>query len=133
MVGFEKAAGSGAGQPPFACLEGGVVTTKRVRSRRLLSERLLEALTSEVDALEAQSDEGAEPMSGKARIDAIGQLTRTLEKLLELKQLETVNRKQASEGDDAETQRLRGELLRRLKALDARRQEAGRLIEGTPC
>lgn len=72
-------------------------------------------------------------MSGKARIDAIGQLTRTLEKLLELKRLETVNRKQASEGDDAETQRLRGELLRRLKALDARRQEAGRLIEGTPC
>ncbi len=67
--------------------------------------------------------------SAKERIDALGQLTRTLEKLLDLKRLE----KLASEGgqaDEAETRRLRAELLSRLKSLDKRRREGATLFVG---
>ena len=67
--------------------------------------------------------------SAKERIDALGQLTRTLEKLLDLKRLE----KLASEGgqaDEAETRRLRAELLARLKSLDMRRREGATLFVG---
>lgn len=95
--------------------------------RPLLSERLLTVLRREMDALEA--DDEAPPGAGKGRIDAVAQMTRTLEKLLELKRLEAL---EARGGDDpdGETVRLRGELLQRLKALDARRRDGPSLFDG---
>jgi hypothetical protein len=97
-----------------------------LEQRPLLSERLLTVLRREMDALDA--DEEAPPGGGKGRIDAVGQMTRTLEKLLELKRLEAL---EARGGDDpdGETVRLRGELLQRLKALDARRRDGAVLFD----
>jgi hypothetical protein len=114
---------------------------------RLLSDRLLRALTQELAQLEAARParrRGAEageeaPLrtadakgDAKARIEAIGHLTRSLEKLLELREIEALGRSAAAEGDDAETERLRAEMLKRLRALDARRVEGGGLFAPGP-
>ncbi|WP_062113766.1 hypothetical protein [Aureimonas sp. AU40] len=110
---------------------------------KLLSDRLLRALTEELAQLEAgrptrrrgtDGDENTPLRSadGKARIEAIGQLTRSLEKLLELREIEALGRSAAAEGDDVETERLRAEMLKRLRALDARRAERGGLFAPGP-
>ncbi|MEF2073822.1 hypothetical protein [Consotaella aegiceratis] len=75
----------------------------------------------------------AKPAAGvgadlKARIEAIGQMTRTLEKLLELKQLEALAMRGADDADDAETLRLREEMMKRLKAIDAQRLDGAGLF-----
>ncbi|WP_157944516.1 hypothetical protein [Mangrovicella endophytica] len=71
-----------------------------------------------------------DPHSGaKERIEAIGQLTRTLEKLLELRRLEALAQAGANEASDAETVALRQEMLKRLKALDARRRAGPSLFD----
>lgn len=71
---------------------------------------------------------GAKPAAGrggfKERADALILLTRTLEKLLELRALEA----SAGEDDEAETLRLREAFMRRLRALDARRAGGPRLF-----
>lgn len=109
------------------------------RGAALLSGRLLRVLTREMDALERASDaarpkpaedgggEGAADAAGsKARIEAVGQMTRTLEKLLDLRRLEALA--VSGDSDDAEAARLREELLRRLRALDARRRAGATLF-----
>ncbi|MEH6718918.1 MAG: hypothetical protein V7704_08575 [Aurantimonas endophytica] len=71
---------------------------------------------------------GAKRMGSKERIEHIGQMAKVLEKLLELRRLETL----AAAGgpqDDAEAARLGAELLSRLRSLDARRQR-GELLFG---
>ncbi|MBB3949322.1 hypothetical protein [Aureimonas jatrophae] len=94
----------------------GETKTTRVPPPRL-SERLLRALTQEIELLEGDASEGA---GGKARVEAISLLARTLEKLLDLSRLE---REPATEGAAGEGERLRKELMRRLRALH--RREAG--------
>lgn len=73
----------------------------------------------------------AEPSGAdlKGRVEAIGQMTRTLEKLLELQRLEALAARSAGEADAAETERLREELMRRLRAIDARREGGPRLFD----
>ncbi len=119
---------------------------KRVGARTLLSDRLLRALTQELARLEAgrparrkagagEEGEAAGPGRGadaKARIEAIGQLTRSLEKLLELREIEALRHRADSEGDDVETERLRAEMLKRLRAMDARRASGGGLFGEAP-
>ncbi|MBB4004197.1 hypothetical protein [Aurantimonas endophytica] len=71
---------------------------------------------------------GAKRMGPKERIEHIGQMAKVLEKLLELRRLETL----AAAGgpqDDAEAARLGAELLSRLRSLDARRRH-GELLFG---
>ncbi len=101
----------------------------------LLSERLFAALTAEVGALEKRprrvSETPGEPVpkktaseragEAKARVEAISQLTRTLEKLLELRQLEALSRETGRLEDTVQADALRAEMLKRLKAIDARR------------
>ena len=65
----------------------------------------------------------------KERIDVLGQLTRTLEKLLDLKRLERLA-SESGQTDEAETRRLRAEFLARLKSLDRRRREGPTLFVG---
>lgn len=70
----------------------------------------------------------AKRMGPKERIEHIGQMAKVLEKLLELRRLETL----AAAGgpqDDAEAARLGAELLSRLRSLDARRRH-GELLFG---
>ena len=93
----------------------------------LLSERLLSVLRREMAALEAEDE--APPGGAKGRIEAVGQMTRTLEKLLELKRLEALA-EHGGDDPDGETVRLRAEMLRRLKALDARRRDGPVLFDG---
>ncbi|RIY01282.1 hypothetical protein D3218_07890 [Aureimonas flava] len=109
----------------------------------LLSERLFAALTAEVSALERRprrvADKPGEPVpkktaaersaEAKARVEAISQLTRTLEKLLDLRQLEALARETGRREDEAEAEGLRTEMLRRLRAIDARRGGAPGLFE----
>ncbi len=64
--------------------------------------------------------------SFKERADALGLLTRTLEKLLELR----VQEASAGRDDEAETLRLREDFMRQLRALDARRVGGPRLFAG---
>ena len=64
----------------------------------------------------------------KDRAEALGQLTRTLEKLLELKRLETLAGQGGTE-DRAETERLRAEFLTALRNLDARRRAGPTLFD----
>ena len=113
----------------------------------LLSDRLFALLMREVERLEREDkDEG--PMSReradgdasvpaaksrvpargsfKERADALSLLTRTLEKLLELRVLEA----SAGRDDETETLRLREEFMRRLRSLDARRIGGPRLFAG---
>ncbi|KQQ85857.1 hypothetical protein [Aureimonas sp. Leaf324] len=111
----------------------------------LLSERLFAALTAEVSALEKRprrvSETPGEPMpkktaseragEAKARVEAISQLTRTLEKLLELRQLEALSRETGRREDTAQADALRAEMLKRLKAIDARRGGAPGLFEAS--
>lgn len=102
-----------------------------MESGALLSERLMRALTIEVRALEkaskalraraAETGEADPAPGAKARVEAISQSARTLEKLLELQRLEALQQKTDSEDDAAETDRLRAEMLKRLRAMDARR------------
>ena len=95
-----------------------------------LSERLLAVLTGEMAALEAECAGGDGPPGGaKGRIEAVGQMTRTLEKLLELKRLEVLEARGGEDGD-GETARLRAEMLRRLQSLDARRRGGPMLFDG---
>ncbi len=116
----------------------------RAKAGKLLSDRLLRALTQEMTALEAarpakrkrgaegetEADGASRPADTKARIEAIGHLTRSLEKLLELRQIETLGLTAQAEGDDAATERLREEMLKRLRALDARRPVGASLFDG---
>ena len=113
------------------------------------SDRLMAVLRREIDDLhdsvqENDPDTGRAPADGldaaggtgrrrravgaKERIDALGQLTRTLEKLLELKRLEGVAAQGEAAGE-AETARLRAELLDRLRSLDARRRAGPTLFD----
>ena len=112
---------------------------KRARPKTLLSDRLLRALTQELARLEkgrpargrSSEEAGGAAMLGvdaKARIEAIGHLTRSLEKLLELREIEALGHRADEDGDDAETERLRDEMLKRLRALDARRPGGGGLF-----
>lgn len=55
-------------------------------------------------------------------------MTRTLEKLLELRRLEMLAAQGGAE-DEAETARLREELLNRLRSLDARRRAGPALFD----
>ncbi|MEX6505630.1 hypothetical protein [Jiella sp. M17.18] len=64
----------------------------------------------------------------KERTDALSQLTRTLEKLLELKRLEMLAQQGGAE-DAAETERLRAELLAGLRSLDGRRRAGPTLFD----
>ncbi|WP_416356023.1 hypothetical protein ACLNGM_18250 [Aureimonas phyllosphaerae] len=109
----------------------------------LLSERLFAALTAEVSALEKRPRRVAETPGvpvpkkttaerageAKARVEAISQLTRTLEKLLELRRLEALSRETGRREDTAEADALRAEMLKRLRAIDARRGGAAGLFE----
>lgn len=90
--------------------------TSRVPPPRL-SERLLQALTQEIELLEAAGS--GEGVGGKARVEAISLLARTLEKLLDLSRLE---RDPGADGAAGEGERLRRELMRRLRALHRRDQ-----------
>ncbi|MDY8109105.1 hypothetical protein U0C82_08095 [Fulvimarina sp. 2208YS6-2-32] len=111
--------------------------------RRLISDRLMDLLLAEVRTIEAAYEENkpstraedrmiALPSKeslavAKDRIDRIGLVARTLERLMEVRRAEIAGAEREG-GDDAETVRLRDELLRRLKILDQRRQAAA----GTP-
>ncbi|NDV87763.1 hypothetical protein GTW51_13735 [Aurantimonas aggregata] len=78
--------------------------------------------------LKATAPGAPKRMGPKERIEHIGQMAKVLEKLLELRRLETL----AAAGgpqDDAEAARLGAELLSRLRSLDARRQR-GELLYG---
>ena len=67
----------------------------------------------------------ASPRTGfKERADALILLTRTLEKLLELREVEA----RAGKDDESETLRLRDEFMAQLRALDARRAGGPRLF-----
>ena len=104
---------------------GSAGTTKRGAGRKPLGRVAASAAASAT----ARKTTALPLGSAKERIDALGQLTRTLEKLLDLKRLERL----ASEGgqaDEAETRRLRAELLTRLKSLDMRRREGATLFVG---
>ncbi|WP_185983134.1 hypothetical protein [Aureimonas mangrovi] len=101
------------------------------RRKVFLADRLTVLLKAELTALEAarkveradaDEDVHSRPAEVKARVEAVSQITRTLEKLLELRRLEALG--EAEGEDEAETGRLRDELMARLRALDARR-EAG--------
>ena len=111
----------------------------------LLSDRLFALLMREVERLEREDkddgpisrarvddDAGAPAARSKARgsfkerADALSLLTRTLEKLLELRVLEA----SAGRDDETETLRLREEFMRRLRSLDARRIGGPRLFAG---
>lgn len=105
-----------------------------VGREELLSGRLLRILVREIDRLEeavkeykpkAEMPERAASCEGigagaKGRIEAIGQVTRTLEKLLELQRFEALAMR--GEDEDGEAARLAAEMMRRLRALDARRE-----------
>ncbi|MEE2952412.1 MAG: hypothetical protein VYD57_14365 [Pseudomonadota bacterium] len=113
---------------------------------RLVAERLMDLLLAEIGTAEAVFEEnGPEPEAesrskgttrrsgAKERIETIGLLARTLEKLIDLKRLE------ANEGPDGqegpETERLRDELLRRLKLMERRRLDAAlkaMIAQGAP-
>ena len=96
----------------------------------LLSERLLAVLRQEMAALEADLAESEGPPGAvKGRIEAVGQMTRTLEKLLELRRLESLAER-GGDDPDGETARLRAEMLRRLQALDRRRRDGPALFDG---
>lgn len=105
-----------------------------VGREELLSGRLLRILVREIDRLEeavkeykpkAEVPERGASCEGigagaKGRIEAIGQVTRTLEKLLELHRLEALAMR--GEDEDGEAVRLAAEMMRRLRSLDARRE-----------
>ncbi|WP_148227537.1 hypothetical protein [Fulvimarina pelagi] len=69
-------------------------------------------------------------LSGKERIDTIAQITRTLEKLMELKRAEAAEAASLWE-DPAETERLSRELVKRLRILDRKRREIGATASGS--
>lgn len=92
----------------------------------LLAElRTAEAISEENDP---DIDAGGRPKAamrrsgGKERIETIGLLARTLEKLIELKRLESEKNRDGRDGP--ETERLRDELLQRLKMMERRRLDA---------
>lgn len=113
---------------------------KGVKGKKTLSQRLMQALTGEVRALEkmiahvkAVEDDfsietGTMAAGAKARVDAIGNLTRTLQKLLELTRLEGLAARGGAD-EESEAERLRAELMKRLRAIDARRGSGLRLFE----
>ncbi|BDA83681.1 hypothetical protein Sa4125_12230 [Aureimonas sp. SA4125] len=99
------------------------------REEAPLSARLLVLLTRELSALERVCEENSPDDAGedrrdagaKGRVEAVALVTRTLEKLLELKRLEALSARGDTD-EDAEAARLATEMLRRLRALDARRR-----------
>lgn len=97
-----------------------------VAAPELLSERLWGALKAEVEAL------GVEESGGKTRLDAIGTLTRTLEKLLDLRRLEALALAGSDENEKREAERLGRLMLSRLRALDARRVRGELLLPSVP-
>lgn len=111
-----------------------MVKTVRAKADKLMADRLAMLLRSDLSALERHFQEGSPneaPVAAsaiKGRVEAVSQITRTLEKLLELRRLEALSLEEASAEDEAETQRLRDELMRRLRAVDARRIEGAGLF-----
>jgi hypothetical protein len=111
------------------------------RRKVFLADRLTVLLKAELTSLEAarkieraggertgaEEDAVSRPADVKARVEAVSQITRTLEKLLELRRLEALG--EAEDEDEAETGRLREELMTRLRALDARREAGAGLFE----
>jgi hypothetical protein len=101
-----------------------------------LSARLLVLLTRELAALERACEEDSpdgvagdkREAGAKGRVEAVALVTRTLEKLLELKRLEALSARGDTD-EDAEAARLAAEMLRRLRALDARRRGGAVLFE----
>lgn len=90
-----------------------------------VADRLLALLRVELRAFETSvKDTGpnndASAMSGRVRFETIAQMTKTLEKLLDLKRLERLADVPEA-ADEGEARRLRSEMMRRLRALDARR------------
>lgn len=120
----------------------------------LLSDRLMALLTEEIDTIEGAAKEkkpkkmlpgrtvagparasrpaktttSCRSAPAKERIDLLLHLTRVLEKLLELRRLEILAVQGGGE-DEAETARLRNELLSRLRNLDAKRRGGPTLFD----
>ena len=97
----------------------------------MLADRLLAlfgfelgVLERSVEPLQAEAEESGRDIAAgaKGRIEALGHMVRTLEKLLELKQMEALASGQGAEAPDAEAERLAAELMRRLRVLDRRRR-----------
>lgn len=111
-----------------------MVKAARTKAGKLMADRLAMLLQSDLSALERHFQENGPDEAQvaataiKGRVEAVSQITRTLEKLLELRRLEALTLEEASAEDEAETQRLRDELMRRLRAVDARRIEGAGLF-----
>ncbi|SJZ65569.1 hypothetical protein [Consotaella salsifontis] len=114
-----------ADEPPAASVaeDAPATTAKGVRRGSAKTKRAAPSTVAEGPVKAASARTVRRPAGGdlKGRIEAIGQMTRTLEKLLELKQLEALTMRGGGAEDDAETVRLREEMMKRLKAIDARR------------
>ena len=99
-----------------------------------MAERMTRLLNADLAALELRfkdngpDAEGSSPNAVKARVEAVSQIARTLEKLLDLKRLEALAQEAASGEDEAETAKLRKELMSRLRAVDARRFDGAGLF-----
>lgn len=99
------------------------------KAEPLMADRLLALFGFElaviehsVEPLEGQNGEARDfAIGAKGRIEALGHMVRTLEKLLELKQLEALSAG-GGEAPDAEAERLAAELMKRLRVLDRRRR-----------
>lgn len=114
-------------------------TKRRSRAGKggpLMADRLLALFGFELGVLERfveplQADEAVAErdlaVGAKGRIEALRQMVRTLEKLLELKQLETLA-VGGAEAPDAEAERLAAELMRRLRVLDRRRRSGAAAV-----
>ncbi|MER0238657.1 hypothetical protein [Fulvimarina sp. MAC8] len=82
----------------------------------------IETAIKENNPITIKADTPTKDRGGKERIDMIAQMTRTLEKLIDLKRAEMAD-EASREGDPAETERLSRELVKRLKVLDRKRRE----------
>lgn len=81
----------------------------------------VEVLNKENSPSAIKPDAAVKERSGKERIDMISQMTRTLEKLIDLKRVEAAENA-TRDGDPAETERLSKELVKRLQVLDRKRR-----------
>lgn len=90
-----------------------------------LADRLLSRLRDEIATFERQiKDDGpmTDAVGTRQRFETIAQMTKLLEKLLDLKRLErSVVCDDGEEGPEA--RRLQAEMMKRLRALDRRRRE----------
>ena len=97
-----------------------------------LADRLLSRLRDEIATFERQikDDSPIDDAAGtRHRFDAIAQMTKLLEKLLDLKRLErSVVCDDGEEGPEA--RRMQAEMMKRLRALDRRREAGAGLFAG---